>query len=251
MELLFVAGHDANDAIFMEIPGQILHFQATQSEFFHRELEKGRIVGLVVDLAAFFDDTAVLIQESAVGQTALGILLSGPGIGEIDKQAIDLAAFKDLLDFFHIHIDVEYILKTHSLGLFHGHNHSFPATLHSDQQYIGICFSSFCSKLTLAAANFHPQGSCIGLQRTPVALQCSRLGDAQVAAAIHTAVTILHFSHSHIRFLQESFLVMVLLTQFRTIKTRIVKGNDRIIFGRCVNVDGSIQLALDLLFLAG
>ena len=90
MEFLFITGHDTHNAARMEVTGQIVHLQTAGGKFFHRELEQGSIVGFVVDLATFLDDAAVLVQETSVGQTALGIFLPGPGVGEVDKQPVNL-----------------------------------------------------------------------------------------------------------------------------------------------------------------
>ena len=80
---------------------------------------QGSVVGLEVELATGLDHTAVLVQEASVGQAALGVLLPGPGIGEVDKQPVDLLGGKNVLNERHIHINKEHIGKTHFLGLFH------------------------------------------------------------------------------------------------------------------------------------
>ena len=188
MELFLVAGHNAHDAILVEVPGEILHFQAAGGKFFHRELKEGCIVGLEVDFAALFYGAAIFIQEASVGQTALAVLLPGPGVGEIDKQTIHLAGGENLLNICHIHIDEKHILKAHTLGFFHSNYHSLPAALHSDQQYIGIRFGGFGSKLALAAANLHPKGGGVFLQFPPISLVVGRIFNAVGSSCRHTAV---------------------------------------------------------------
>ena len=109
MELFFVAGHDANDPVLVQIPGQVLYFQTAGSELFHAELKQGCVVGLIVELAALPDYPAVFVQEAPVGQAALGVLLPGPGVGEVDEQPVDLLPGEDLFDVGNVHIDEEYI----------------------------------------------------------------------------------------------------------------------------------------------
>ena len=132
------------------------------------------------------------------GQTALGILLSGPGIGEVDEQAVDLLTGENLLKVGHVHVDVEDVGQLHALGLLHGDHHGLPAALHGDHQHIGVGGGGLGGELALAAADLHPEGGGVGLQASPVALQQGRLGDPQGGAALHTDVQILHFTHSHI-----------------------------------------------------
>ena len=95
MELLLIAGHDAHDAVFVQVPGQVLHFQTAGRKFLHGELKQRCVVGLEVELTAGADHPAVLVQEAPVGQAALGVLLPGPGVGEVDEQAVDLLAAKN------------------------------------------------------------------------------------------------------------------------------------------------------------
>ena len=75
VELLLVAGGDAHDAVLVQIPGQVLDLQTALSKLFNRELKQGGVVGLVVELTATLDHAAVFVQEAAVGQAALGVLL--------------------------------------------------------------------------------------------------------------------------------------------------------------------------------
>ena len=43
VELLLVAGHDANDPVLMEVPGQGVHLQAAGGELLQAELEEGAL----------------------------------------------------------------------------------------------------------------------------------------------------------------------------------------------------------------
>ena len=188
MELFLVAGHDAHHAVGVQVTGQILHFQTAGRELLHRELEQRRIIGLIVELTAGTHHTAVFVQKSPMGQTPLGILLPGPGVGKIDKQTADLTGGENFLDVGHIHIDEKHIGKTHALGLFHGHHHGFPAALHRDQQDVRIGLGGLGGKFALAAAHLYPKVLCIRLQRAPIALLFFGLDDAVSRAFFHAGL---------------------------------------------------------------
>ena len=44
MELFFVAGHNAHNAVFVEIAGQIVDLQAADCKLFYAELEQGGLL---------------------------------------------------------------------------------------------------------------------------------------------------------------------------------------------------------------
>ena len=64
VELLLITGHDAHNAVFVEVPGQVIHLQTACFKLLHGELEEGSIVGLKVDLTVGSYRAAVLIQNA-------------------------------------------------------------------------------------------------------------------------------------------------------------------------------------------
>ena len=138
-----------------------------------------------MERTAGLDHPAILIQKASVGQTALGIFLSGPGIGEIDKQPIDLLTGKDVLYTGYIHIDKKHVGEVEAFRFFHSHHHGFPATLHSNEQDIRICLGSFGSEFSLATAHLHPKGGATRHQCAPGAFFLRRRGDPVSGTFFH------------------------------------------------------------------
>lgn len=76
MEFFFVPRHDADDAVLVQIMGDILHFQTAGGKFFQTVGKQGGVIGFEVDLPALPDGATVFVQKCPVGQTALGVLFS-------------------------------------------------------------------------------------------------------------------------------------------------------------------------------
>ena len=53
MELFLIAGHDAHNAVCVQIPGQVIHLQAASGKLLYGELKQGGIVSLVMELTEY------------------------------------------------------------------------------------------------------------------------------------------------------------------------------------------------------
>lgn len=75
----------------------IRHFRqgpATFPEFFQCEIEEARIIGLEVYFAVLAEEPCVAVEETAIRQAPLGMALLGPGVAEIDEEAVYFAGRK-------------------------------------------------------------------------------------------------------------------------------------------------------------
>ena len=80
MEFFLVIGHDAANAVFVEVAGDLGQLVAGLGELEQGILIEILVVRFEVDLAAFLQDAAVQHQEINVSQTAAGVLVRGPGV---------------------------------------------------------------------------------------------------------------------------------------------------------------------------
>ena len=83
----------------------IRHFRqgpATFPEFFQCEIEEACIIGLEVNLAALTEEPCVAVEETAIRQAPLGMALLGPGVAEIDEEAVYFAGRKNIFQPGHV-----------------------------------------------------------------------------------------------------------------------------------------------------
>ena len=89
-KILFIFGHDIIGILFtfVEISGLPKDLQTTCLELLQTEIKEPYIVGLEFQNAAFSQQTVINGKEGAVGQAALGVSRFGPGIAEIQINAV-------------------------------------------------------------------------------------------------------------------------------------------------------------------
>ena len=69
-----------------------------QLELLEGVIEERAIIGLEMKFGAAFEDSTILVEKINVGETALGVLISRPGIAKIYVEAIDLVVGKNFVD---------------------------------------------------------------------------------------------------------------------------------------------------------
>lgn len=104
-EFLFVFGHNVIrcrtvgvqiEAAFVEDPSGLL-------DLLQREIEQRTVIGFELDHAIRCQETVVPLQKLAGGQTALGMAVLWPWIGEVEVDFLNLARRKIFVNIFGVH----------------------------------------------------------------------------------------------------------------------------------------------------
>lgn len=90
MELLLIVGHHALDAVGVEIPGDLREQESRSGELKQGPLKQIAVVCFKVDLALAGEDLAVAQQKVRMGEPPFGVTVAGPGVAEIDVDAVHL-----------------------------------------------------------------------------------------------------------------------------------------------------------------
>jgi len=151
-----------------------------------------------MNLSAAFQHLAIFFQEIPVGQPALFLVALGPGIAEINVQAIHLARGEQLRQQGGVRIDEEHIFQPLTDDPLHGHHHGVRHLLHGNEQRVRQGLRRSGGEATLAAAQLHLQPLRLGIQLPPMAPHGLRLADPAALAGVHARVQILLFSHTHL-----------------------------------------------------
>ena len=160
VELGLIVGHDAHRAVGVQIPGHFREGKAELGDLLHGEFEERLVVGLEVNLAAGLEHLPVELEEVAVGQAALGVAVAGPGIAEVDVNAVHFAGSEKVGQLVGVGVHEEHVGKSRVHAPFHGHHHGVGHPLHSDEQHVRLSGGSTSSEAALAAAQLQPQLPC-------------------------------------------------------------------------------------------
>ena len=160
-------------------------------------LEQLVVVAFEVDLAAHGQHPAVQLQEIAVGQAALFLVAFGPGIAEVDIDAVHLAGGEEVRQAGGVAVHKEHVVQPRVPGPLHGHHHGVGDLFHGDQQHVRLGGGGLRREAALAAAQLHPQLPGIGQKLPPAAPQGTGVRHQQGTAGFHPGQQILFLSHAH------------------------------------------------------
>ena len=132
-----------------------------------------------------------------MGQAALFLVASGPGVAEIDVDAVHLAGGEKLRQAGGIAVHEKYIVQTCRLGPLHGHHHGVGDLFHGNQQHVRLGGGGLRREAALAAAQLHPQLPGIGQQLPPAAPQGTGVRHQQGRAGLHPGQQFFFLSHAH------------------------------------------------------
>ena len=79
----------------MEVPGHLGESEAELRDLLHGKLKQGRVVRFEMDLSARPQDLSVQLEKIPVGQAALGVPFGGPGVAEVNIDAVHLAGLEE------------------------------------------------------------------------------------------------------------------------------------------------------------
>lgn len=97
MELRLIVSHNTANAIGVKVSGHLRKLEAHFGKLEQGPLKQVMIVGLEMDLPLLSQHLTVAKQEVGMGQPALGIPGTGPGIAEIDIDPVHFTGGKVLL----------------------------------------------------------------------------------------------------------------------------------------------------------
>ena len=82
----------------VKVESDVVDVEIEQLELLEGVIEERAIIGLEMKFGAAFEDSTILVEKINVGETALGVLISRPGIAKIYIEAIDLVGGKNFID---------------------------------------------------------------------------------------------------------------------------------------------------------
>ena len=197
VEFFLIVGHDAADTIGMEITGDLRELEPNLGELEQGPLKQVMVVCLEVDLTLPGKDLTVAQKKIRMGQAALGVPVAGPGITEIDVDAIHLAGGEEFGQAGGVAVDKEDIVQIHGAYPLHGDDHSVRHPFHRNVEGLRILCGGLGSKTPLTAAQFQVENACLGHQAHPAAPQGGRIRDQNTGTPLHPGGQVGLFSHSH------------------------------------------------------
>ena len=186
MEFCLVVGHHAAGAVGVKVIRHLAQFKAELGDLLLGESEEGGVVTLEVNLAALAQHLPVKLEEVAVGQTALGLIALGPGIAEVDVDAIDLAGGEEKGQLIGVGIHEEDVAQPRVAAALHSHHHGIGYHFDGEEQHVRFGGSGFGSEAALAAAELHAKLTGRGHQLAPMTAALIGIADQNRLAAFHT-----------------------------------------------------------------
>ena len=181
----------------MEVPGDLPELIARMGELEEGPLEEAPVVRLEVDLPSIPEDPPVELQEVGVGEPPLGVAVGGPGVAEVDVDALHLAGGEVVGQPGHVGVDEEHILQLHGLGPLHGHHHGVGDPLHRHKEHLWLPLGGLTGEAALAAAQLQAQLAPRGEPLPPPAPPELRVLHLIGRAPLHPGDQIGLFPHTH------------------------------------------------------
>ena len=105
-----------------------------------------------MDLSPVFQDSPVEHQEILVGQSPAGVAVGGPGVAEVDEQAVHLAGGKKLPEQGGVPVHEKDVAQSFGGTPLHGHDHSVRDPLHRDVEDVRVLLRRLGGKAAFSAA---------------------------------------------------------------------------------------------------
>ncbi len=113
----------------------------------------------------------IAAQKGRRGEPELGVPALGPGVAEVDVDALTLAGGKHGAQELCVRVDEAHVLNAAPVDLLHGEDHRVRHLLHGDVQGFGDRLGGVGRKAALAAAELHIQPLVAGKALQPPAAQ--------------------------------------------------------------------------------
>ena len=152
MELGLVVGHDALDAVLVEVARDLFERPAAVLELLEAPLIERDVVGLEPDLSAGGQEVEIQLLKTRGREAALELLLFGPGVGEVYVDALHLAGCEELGQQHGVAVeeaDVRELGVAHAL---HGDDHGVGDFFDGAEQRVGLGGGHAGGEAALAAA---------------------------------------------------------------------------------------------------
>ena len=197
VEFLLVVSHDAPDTVGVEIPGDLLQLVARLGKLEEGPLKETAVVGLEMDLPAVGQNAPVALQKVRVGEAAPGVTVGGPGVAEVDIDALHLAGGEVVPQVGHVGVDEADVLEAHGLGPLHGDDHGVGHPLDGDEEDLRLGGGGLTGEAALAAAQLHPQLAAGGQELPPAAPPALGVLDLIVGTTLHPGDEVGFLTHTH------------------------------------------------------
>ena len=197
IKLGLIVRHDPHGAVLMEVPGDLRQSKAELGKLLHGELEEGLVVRFEMNLPAHFQHLAVELQKVPVGQPPLGVAAAGPGVAEIDVDAVHLAGGEEIGELVRVGADKPDVGKARADAALHGHHHGVGHHIHRQEQHVRLGGGGVGGEAALAAAQLQVDLPGLGHQIPPMAGAVVGVPDEPVRAALHPGNQVFLFPHSH------------------------------------------------------
>ena len=152
MEFCLIVGHHALDAVLVQVPGDFGEGVSRLGELEQGVLEQVAVVRFKMDLPSVLQDSTVEHQEILVGQTPPGVAVGGPGVAEVDEQAVHLAGGKKLPEQGGVPVHEKDVAQSFGGAPLHSHDHSVRDPLHRDVEDVRVLLGRLGGKAAFSAA---------------------------------------------------------------------------------------------------
>ena len=132
-----------------------------------------------------------------MGQPPLGVAVAGPGIAEVDIDAVYLTRSKEQRKLRHVPIHKKDVVQFLGADPLHGDHHGVRHPFHRNIERLWILRRSLRRKAALAAAQLQKDLLRLGHQLPPLSLPLLRVGNQHPGTAFHPHSQVRFFSHSH------------------------------------------------------
>ena len=141
----------------MQIISHCRQGPATFAELVEGEIEETGIIGLEVNLAVFPQEPCVAVEETAVRQAPFGMALLGPGIAEVDEEAVHFPWGKNIFHAGYVKAQELDIVHFGSGALLAGIIEDADLDLDADEIDILVNLGHLGNEIPLPRPQFDPQ----------------------------------------------------------------------------------------------
>ena len=181
----------------MQVVRELADRPALAGELFYRPVKERAVVGFEPDLSAERQRVSVQAQESRRGQAEFGVPAFGPGIAEVDVDALCFTRGEELRQTRSVKIEEADVVKPSLQRALHGDDHRVRHLFDGYEQRVRHGGGGVCGEAALAAAELQLHMPESGEALQPLAAVFLGGIDQNVGAFLHSGGKIAPFSHSH------------------------------------------------------
>ena len=198
MEFCLVVGHNAGNAVCVQVVFDLSQLPSLGIKLFDRPVKQRSVVGLKMYLAACRQKICVASQKTGCGESVLCITAFRPRVAEVYENALYLGIFEHLTQFESVHFNEADIFYPGITYSFHADDHRICDFFHGKQHRPRILLRCAGGKSALAAAELKPQFVVFGEAFSPCTLELLRVFYLHLRTLFHARDQVRFFSHSHI-----------------------------------------------------